>query len=191
MASIYRLLLLFYTAFIGYMKRDKLLIERNSIIYRNSNIVIRSGGHIRIGKNCSIGRRKKSSLIGLYHMTSLVAIGTQANIQIGNNVCLNGVAINAKSHISIGDNCRIASGVMILDHNGHEVESLNCTVGTDSALPIHIGNNVWIGLNAIILKGCVIPDNCIVAAGSVVKGKFEPNSIIQRNPGVVIRKIKI
>jgi acetyltransferase-like isoleucine patch superfamily enzyme len=167
------------------MKRDKLLIERNSIIYRNSNIVIRSGGHIRIGKNCSIGRRKKSSLIGLYHMTSLVAIGTQANIQIGNNVCLNGVAINAKSHISIGDNCRIASGVMILDHNGHEVESLN------SALPIHIGNNVWIGLNAIILKGCVIPDNCIVAAGSVVKGKFEPNSIIQGNPGVVIRKIKI
>lgn len=73
---------------------------------------------------------------------------------------------------NIAKNCVIAAGVNIIDSNGHEVASYERTKGRDIANPIKIGNNVWISANAIILKGTIIGDNCVVGAGSVVKGKF-------------------
>lgn len=54
-----------------------------------------------------------------------------------------------------------------------------------------IGENVWIGLNAIILKNTNIGDNSIVAAGSVVKGKFPSNVLIQGNPAKIVRTLEI
>ena len=53
--------------------------------------------------------------------------------------------------------------------------------------PISIGKNCFIGCNALILKGTVLGDNCVVGAGAVVSGKFEPNSVIAGNPAKVIR----
>lgn len=82
----------------------------------------------------------------------------------------------------------IAGNVNIFDSNGHETYSLNRTVGCDKPEPIHIGNNVWIGMNVIILKGSVIGDNCVVAAGSVVKGVFPDNAIIS-NGVAEIKKV--
>lgn len=91
----------------------------------------------------------------------------------------------------IGDNCRIAAGTIIIDYNGHLVNSNNRTVGCDKPESITIGNNVWLGTNSIVLKGTIIGDNCIVTAGSVAKGSYIRNSIIQGNPGVVIGKLDI
>ena len=76
-----------------------------------------------------------------------------------------------------------------MDSNGHEVYSENRTQGRDIPKEIHIGNNVWIGLNSIILKGTHIGDNSIVAAGSVVKGVFPCNVIVQGNPAVIVNEI--
>lgn len=108
-----------------------------------------------------------------------------ASLSIGCNVHLNGVYIAFRKQVSIGDNCRIAAGVVILDYNGHIVSSLDRTKGFDNPMEVRIGNNVWIGTNAIILKGTIIGDNCVVGAGSIVKGFFPTNSIIQGNPAVV------
>ena len=44
--------------------------------------------------------------------------------------------------------------------------------------PIIIGNNVWIGSNTIILRGSKIGNNCVIGAGSVIKGTYEDGSII-------------
>ena len=79
----------------------------------------------------------------------------------------------------------------IIDSNGHIVESLDRTVGRDIPKPIIIGNNVWIGLNSIILKGTIIGDNSIVAAASVVSGEFGANTIIMGNPAKEVRSINI
>ena len=99
-------------------------------------------------------------------------------ISIGNNCRINGAYISSLKSISIGDNCVIAAGVNIMDSNGHLVRSLDRTKEHDQAEPIHIGNNVWIGLNAIILKGTTIGDNCVVGANCVVKGEYPPNTLI-------------
>ncbi len=97
----------------------------------------------------------------------------------------------SKKKILIGENCVIASGVNIIDSNGHILLSTDRTKGRDNAEEIIIGNNVWIGLNATILKGSIIGENSVIAAGSVVKGIFPPNSLIVGNPAVLVKELKI
>ena len=55
--------------------------------------------------------------------------------------------------------------------------------------PVVIGKNVFVGCNSILLKGTRIGDNCVVGAGSVVSGTFEPGCVIAGNPARVIRKV--
>jgi len=146
-------------------------------------------GGVKIGDNSIIGRRKHSATIGHFYPTRIKLASKDASLNIGCNVHLNGIYIACRKLISIGDNCRIAAGVVILDYNGHIVSSLDRTKGWDNPMDVQIGNNVWIGTNAIILKGTTIGDNCVVGAGSVVKGFFPPDSIIQGNPATVSSNI--
>jgi acetyltransferase-like isoleucine patch superfamily enzyme len=114
-----------------------------------------------------------------------------AIIEVGENTRLNGVYLHAYKSIIIGKNCLIASGVNIIDSNGHILHSADRTTGRDEPKEILIGNNVWIGLNVIILKGTVIGDNSVISAGSVLKGVFPENSIIRGNPAQIQGNVKI
>lgn len=147
-------------------------------------------GGVKIGDNSIIGKRKHSATIGHFYPTRIKLASKGASLDIGCNVHLNGVYIACRKQISIGDNCRVAAGVVILDYNGHEVRSLDRTKDQDNPMDVLIGNNVWIGTNAIILKGTSIGDNCVVGAGSVVKGFFPPDSIIIGNPATVSSTIE-
>lgn len=146
-------------------------------------------GHIRIGKNSRIGTSDRGYRIAFFHPTRISARGEGAIIEIGENARISGANIFARNSIKIGNNVEIAAGVQITDLNGHLTYSLNRTIGEDTPNPIVIGDNVWIGLNAIILKGTEIGDNCIVSAGSVVKGKFPANSVITGNPAIVVKTL--
>jgi maltose O-acetyltransferase len=59
----------------------------------------------------------------------------------------------------------------------------------ESAKPVTIGNNVWIGGGAIICPGVSIGDNCTIGAGSVVTKDIPSNSIAVGNPCKVIKSI--
>jgi len=78
-----------------------------------------------------------------------------------------------------------------MDSNGHELYSLNRTIKRDKPQPINIGINVWIGLNAIVLKGRTIGNNSVISAGSVVKGYFPENSLIIGNSAVIVKQLDI
>lgn len=123
--------------------------------------------------------------------TSLLCDGNGSKILIGDNCRLNGVYVHAQKSITIGSNCVMASGVNIIDCNGHETNSTDRTIGRDIPKEIVIGNNVWIGLNSIVLKGSVIGDNSIIAAGSVVKGNVPASSIYSTQNQVSIKEISI
>lgn len=138
-----------------------------------------------------LGRSKKRYHASMPFYTTLLNDGEGSHISIGNNCRINGAFIHAKDFIEIGNNCVIASGVNIIDSNAHLVHSLDRTTGSDTPRGISIGNNVWIGLNSIILKGTTIGDNCVISAGSVVKGRFDCNSIIQGNPAIGLGKIQV
>lgn len=120
-----------------------------------------------------------------------------------NGVCIgDNVVIWAPNHtiidiqkpwmISIGDNTQITEGVKILAHD-YSISTCRKVYGQfacGGGLPVCIGNNVFIGMNAIILMGTNIGNNSIVGAGSVVKGNFPDGSIIAGNPARVIGNIE-
>ena len=77
----------------------------------------------------------------------------------------------------------IARGAVIRDYDGHYIED----VAYRTAKPVIIGDNVWIGYRAMILKGVTIGDNSVVAANSVVTKDVPSNSIVAGNPAKIIR----
>ena len=89
--------------------------------------------------------------------------------------------------VSIGEYCKITRGVIVLAHDYSRSvlrRKYNEIIG--ECKKTIIGNNVFIGMNSIILMGTQIGDNCIIGAGSVVSGKFEDNVVIAGNPAKVI-----
>lgn len=89
--------------------------------------------------------------------------------------------------IEIGEYCKITSGVVILDHD-YSRSVLRMKFGDilGECRKTVIKNNVFIGINSIILMGAHIGNNSIVAAGSVVSGHFPDDVVIGGNPAKVI-----
>ncbi|MCB0743254.1 MAG: acyltransferase [Ignavibacteriae bacterium] len=164
-------------------------IGKGSTIQYNTYINVGSN-RLEIGDNVYVRSNPKGYHAGMPFTSAFFIDIKGAYIKIGNNTRLNGVFIHSQAGIDIGNDCVIASGVQIIDSNGHKVNSINRTIDRDNPIPIKIGNNVWIGLNSIILKGSVIGDNSVVAAGSIVKGIFPNNVLISGNMAKVVGKIK-
>lgn len=153
--------------------------------------ILSCGNKITIGEKVYLRSNPNFYQGGMPYPTTLLTDVKGAVIKIGNNSRINGVYIHAQKEIIIGKNCVIASGVNIIDTNGHVLNSKDRTVGRDTPSEIIIGDNVWIGLNAIILKGVKIGNNSVVSAGSIVKGSFPDNSLIMGNPAQLVKIFEI
>lgn len=98
------------------------------------------------------------------------------DIKIGTNIYINrNCNIVSRESIIIGNRVSIGPNVCIYDHD-HAFGKEKSLVFKTS--PIIIGDDVWIGANAVILRGTIIGDNCVIGAGTVVKGKIEENTMI-------------
>jgi len=91
--------------------------------------------------------------------------------------------IQAENGIIIGDNVQFAPGVQLISSN-HDFNNFDKQIKSP---PIVIGNNVWVGGNAIILPGINIGNNVIIGAGSIVTKDIPSNSIAVGNPCIVIK----
>lgn len=110
-----------------------------------------------------------------------------AQLSIGNHTYINrSASIDCTQEITIGDYCAISDNVQILDSDFHPI-TYNGKTSTMSNL-VHIGNHVWIGRSAIILKGVTIGDGAIVGAGSVVTRDIPPGCLVAGNPARVIKE---
>ncbi len=90
--------------------------------------------------------------------------------------------------IEIGDHVAIAAGTEFITHDGATWVFEDDVDGGGIFGKIVIGNNVFIGINCIILSNTAIGDNCIVGAGSVVRGQYPENSVIAGNPAQIVSK---
>ena len=94
-----------------------------------------------------------------------------------------GLYIQSLNGIQLGERCLFAPGVKLISAN--HSNSVDRT--TVAAAPIIIGNDVWVGANAVILPGVQIGDNCIVGAGSIVtKSYARPGLTLAGNPAKII-----
>ena len=78
---------------------------------------------------------------------------------------------------------------VLITTTGHPVDPVLRRPGTQFSLPVHIGNDVWIGSNAVILPGITIGDNSVIGAGSVVTHDIPADCVAVGNPCRVMRRI--
>jgi len=90
--------------------------------------------------------------------------------------------------IEIGDHVAVAANTEFITHDGATWAFEDEVDGGGIFGKIVIGNNVFIGINCILLSNTSIGDNCIVGAGSVVRGHFPENSVIAGNPAQIVSK---
>lgn len=124
------------------------------------------------------------NFIRFAHLTKLKILG----VKIGKNTMISlGAKIDVhRGEVIIGDNCLITSGVKILSHDG---ASRMINIDDFGNGRVIIGNNIFIGVNAVILKGVNIGDNSVIGAGTVVTRDVPPQSLVVGNPGKIIRKL--
>jgi len=162
--------------------------------------------------------KKKTLVISNYSKDSSrldIGIGTEfteseliiydGKIKIG-NYCWFSLRnqIISNHSVLIGNYCIVARDVYISDTNEHPLNKhmrrkqtldlLKIGISPDRneslGAPVIIGNDVWIGERAIILKGVNIGDGCVIAAGSVVTKSFPSNCVIGGNPARLIKNIE-
>lgn len=110
------------------------------------------------------------------------------NITVGKNVFINsGCKFQDQGGITIGDDTLIGHNVVLatLNHGIAPEERHDLFPA-----PIHIGKNVWIGANAVVLPGVAIGDHAVIAAGAVVTKDVPANAVVGGIPAKVIRLIK-
>ena len=111
------------------------------------------------------------------------------NIEVGKNFFANyNCTILDVGKVVIGDNVMFAPNVSIYTA-GHPVHPDSRNSGYEYGISITIGNNVWIGGNAVINPGVKIGSNVVIGAGSVVTRDIPDNTIAVGNPCKVIREI--
>ena len=107
----------------------------------------------------------------------------------GNNVYANfNLTLVDDTDIFVGDSVMFGPNVTVATA-GHPI---NPDLRRDVAqynIPVHIGNNVWIGANSVILPGITIGDNSVIGAGSVVTKDIPANVVAVGNPCKVLREI--
>ncbi len=119
-----------------------------------------------------------------------IVVGENAELSIGKQVYFNERAmISCQKRIEIGEGCRFGPNVIVIDNN-HRFDAENGVNGGLSSSPITIGKNCWIGANSVVLKGTVIGDNCVIAAGSTVKGIIPKGSLVTQNKELTVKPIE-
>lgn len=165
---------------------------------RTYRVIIVNRGRVKVGKlemrkNASI----KASPSGIIRIKKLIlnenaflCSSNGGKIEVGTNVSINrNTIIVSKESIKIGDNTSIGPNVCIYDHN-HIITGEGFKKEEFSSSPITIGKNVWIGANVTILKGSNIGDNCIIAAGAIVKSTVPADQIVRIIDNTIVEPLR-
>jgi len=178
------------------------------------------GENVRLQRNSSIMAERPQGKIAIgshaivYEHAKVEAYG-QGVIEIGEASILGEIQIVSRHHVSIGKRFLSSWNVFIQDYDSHPVSQSSRRAQVQrmaatfrprfrSKAPLHapeyswnfpgeeivIGDDVWIGANATILKGARIGSGSIVATAAVVlKGEYPPRSLIAGNPAVVVKEV--
>ncbi len=168
------------------------------------------GIRIRVDNKPSAG--KKLLYIGNYSIVSgsFIYESGKGIVKIGDNTFVGGCTVISHTAVTIGNYVQIAWGTYLYDHNAHSIDLLqrrndiideyksvsenhSDTANKDwevvRSSPITIEDDVWIGMNCIILRGVTIGRGAVIGAGSVIRKTVPPFCVVCGNPARVTRFI--
>ena len=145
-----------------------------NFIYRLQLLKLKLFG-AKIGKNIRVYGR-------------FTVAGHPKRLEIGDNVTINeGVFLNCRDYLKIGNNCRLSSYAKIYT----AALSVDKLPRSHVQAPTILENDVWIASNALINYGVRVGKNSAIAASSVVIKDIEPNSLYAGIPAKKIRDIEV
>ena len=133
-------------------------------------------GTVTFRGKCKIGKASK------------IEVGEKGHLDIGENFLISAKSkIICHKQIDIGKNCVFAWDSLIMDTDYHHIYDHHSNIINEDKA-IKIGNKVWLGTRSTVLKGCTIPDNCIVAANSLAAKEYDTeNTILAGNPAKIVK----
>lgn len=145
----------------------------------NCNIVI-------IGNNCKINIESNCTLknleIWLEDEGSEVFIGNATSIEGGH------IAATEGESIKIGSDCMFSHRIEIRNGDSHSIITKETNQRINRAKSVIIGQHVWLGADAKVLKGSKVNEGAVIATGAIVSGIVEANCIWAGNPAKKIKE---
>lgn len=113
------------------------------------------------------------------HTGTVIKVRPKGEMIIGDDVSFNyNCIVVCMEKIIIHNGVEFGPGVKIYDHDHNNKVDGGLRANEFICEPIEIGENSWIGADTIILKGSSIGKNCVIGAGSIIKGKIEDNTTV-------------
>lgn len=178
--------------------QNRILNNKSSVIVIEKGANVSLNGTLTMNTDCPKGSKKETYLIlkqnsklelngnfNAYYNTEIYLF-ENAQLSLGYSYLNAGSQIRCMEKIEIGNQCAIGRNVMIMDFDAH---TINYGDGSKNRItaPVKIGNHVWIGCGATILKGVTIGDGAIIGAGAVVTKNVPANSVVAGVPAKVIK----
>lgn len=153
-------------------------------------ISLSQGSSIEVGDDTYLISRSRNTALGVNHPVILRTLGRTATIRIGHFFRASGVTLCAAKSIVIGDRVMFGANVAIVDTDFHASDPPVRASPGDAAnaknAPVTIGDDVFVGMNAMILKGVTIGNAARVGAGSVVTRDVPAGAVVAGNPARLI-----
>lgn len=177
-------------------KNKNFRVHKNTVVskHRSASCVLKDIFRLGVTWNGITGGKtvlvmKESSTLkvdGLFDVYdgSAITIEKDASLRLGSGYINSNSKIYCFHDIEIGEGVAISEEVIIRDSDNHKI----LYDGYEMTKPIKIGNHVWIGFRAAILKGVTIGDGAIIAAGSIVTKDVPANCIAAGVPAKVIKR---
>jgi acetyltransferase-like isoleucine patch superfamily enzyme len=157
-------------------------------------IVQRAGGSaITLGDRVVLCSLPHDTALGVAHAVVLRTLGPEARLEIGEDTGISGGSICAAGRVRIGARCLIGADVLIADTDFHPLAAAGRRHGADpgtiGAAGITIGDDVFIGARACILKGVTIGPGAVVGCAAVVTRDVAALTIVAGNPAREIGRV--
>ena len=170
--------LLFFVKY-NAVKKEKVIFKMGggTVIEKGVRFLLRDPGSFQMGAHSRICRDCKIVING-------------GDLTLGEHVTVGEKAIfNVFSDVVIADNVLMADKInFITNEHGYKDINVPINASPETARPIFIGSDSWIGINATILAGTTIGKHCVIGANSVVKGSYPDYCVIAGCPARIVKK---
>jgi len=144
------------------------------------------GSRLIIGERVVLCSWSRWTALGVAHPVVLRTLTETAFLRIGRDTGISGGSFCAAVSLDIGERCLIGADVLITDTDFHALDPQARSAATDwsnvRSAAVRIGNDVFIGARAVILKGVEIGDGAVIGAGSVVTRSVPARGVAAGNP---------
>ena len=147
---------------------------------------------LTIGANAKFRSTIRSNPLGPNHACILSTRTQSAVLTIGDDFGMTGGSIVCEERVTLGNRVFIGANTIITDTDFHPLDPItrNSDPLNGKTAPIVIEDDVFIGMQTLILKGVTLGAGSVIGAGSVVTGDIPAGMIAAGNPAKIIRPVE-